>query len=633
MKNNTKIVSENKSSKNKNNKKTPEKVKLNKKTPEKVKLKVYLMAIRRSMKEYWSFDKWNMVSQFLAQTVLVVGSFASVYVASGVLGEIINSAQQGAWSAQIIPYLALQLIFYSLTTLAQTFSSFIFELHYIRNDLHSSILLQSVRADLDISFYEDRDNQKLLNKVDMKGSYAISQLNIQTIYLYANILRFSIALVVALKVGVLVSLLLILATIPRILTEIKRSKLEWGIWATKGDEFHAHQKTINLFRDHKNLIEIKLYNLRDKLLVNFAGKNITKFGESQAKAAKSTVGIESVAHVVYEGTFLGVTLLLLKKAVEGTISIANFSFYAGVLNQFSSAMRNVSSIVSRASESILYSKDVYSVMDSASKISTPTNAAKLNPKKIPTIEFKNVSFAYKSNPKEKILENLNLTIKAGEHLALVGENGAGKTTIIKLLLRLYDVTEGQILVNGIDIKELDLDSYWSQIGVLFQEFNRYPFDIKTNIEFGRAEAKSTKQKITRAEELSNLDPVLKKLPRGINTILDNSFEEGVEPSGGQWQRVALARAFYRDSNILILDEPTAAVDANAEYEIFNNIFNHYGNKTALIISHRFSTVKRAQRIVVLQKGKIVEEGSHRELMKNSKLYSEMFTKQAEGYKD
>ncbi len=142
MKNNTKIVSENKSSNNKNNKKTPEKVKL----------KVYLMAIRRSMKEYWSFDKWNMISQFLAQTVLVVGSFASVYVASRVLGEIINSAQQGAWSSQIIPYLALQLIFYSLTTLAQTFSSFIFELHYIRNDLHSSILLQSVRADLDISF-------------------------------------------------------------------------------------------------------------------------------------------------------------------------------------------------------------------------------------------------------------------------------------------------------------------------------------------------------------------------------------------------------------------------------------------------------------------------------------------------
>ena len=327
------------------------------------------------------------------------------------------------------------------------------------------------------------------------------------------------------------------------------------------------------------------------------------------------------------------SLKIIDSTIKGFYSIADFSFFIGSLGQFNQSINNLVSVLTSIGDHSLYAKDFFQVLDTKPNIYSKNGSIRLNSKKIPTIEFKNVSFAYKSNPKEKILENLNLTIKAGEHLALVGENGAGKTTIIKLLLRLYDVTEGQILVNGIDIKELDLDSYWSQIGVLFQEFNRYPFDIKTNIEFGRAEAKSTKQKITRAEELSNLDPVLKKLPRGINTILDNSFEEGVEPSGGQWQRVALARAFYRDSNILILDEPTAAVDANAEYEIFNNIFNHYGNKTALIISHRFSTVKRAQRIVVLQKGKIVEEGSHRELMKNSKLYSEMFTKQAEGYKD
>lgn len=200
-------------------------------------------------------------------------------------------------------------------------------------------------------------------------------------------------------------------------------------------------------------------------------------------------------------------------------------------------------------------------------------------------------------------------------------------------MRLYDVTEGEILINGANIKDVDLDSYWRQIGVLFQDFNRYPFDIQTNIELGRVNKKPTQKEIDRAVELSNLKPILKKLPKGINTILDNSFEEGVEPSGGQWQRVALARAFYRNSNILILDEPTAAVDANAEYEIFNNIFKHYGNKTALIISHRFSTVKRAQRIVVLDKGQIIEQGSHKELMKSSKLYAEMFTKQAEGYQD
>jgi ATP-binding cassette subfamily B protein len=232
-----------------------------------------------------------------------------------------------------------------------------------------------------------------------------------------------------------------------------------------------------------------------------------------------------------------------------------------------------------------------------------------------------------------VLRHLNFKIKPGEHLALVGENGAGKTTIIKLLLRLYDVDEGEILLDGVNIKDIDLDTYWRAISVLFQEFNRYPFDIKTNVEFGRVRAKSTKFKIDRALDLADMSSVLKKMPSGINTILDNSFEEGVEPSGGQWQRVALARAFYREGGILILDEPTAAVDANAEYKIFNNIFKSYKNKTTIIISHRFSTVRRADRIIVLQKGKIIEEGTHQSLIKKAGLYGEMFNKQAEGYKD
>jgi ATP-binding cassette subfamily B protein len=427
------------------------------------------------------------------------------------------------------------------------------------------------------------------------------------------------------------ALVIALASIPRMYTELKRSKLEWGIWAVKGDAFHRHQKTVGLFYNEKNLIEIKLYGLKDRLLHGVAAKNIEEFGKAQAKASKSTLGIESFSHLVYEGTFLGLTVYLISKTVSGIISIANFTFYTGILNQFSSSMRNLSSIISRSGELVLYARDFYAIYDSKPQIETKSDSVKLNKDKIPLIEFKNVSFAYRSNIKEKILDNLNLTINPGEHIALVGENGAGKTTIIKLLLRLYDVTEGEILVNGVNIKDVDLDSYWRQIGVLFQDFNRYPFDIQTNIELGRVNKKPTKQELDRAVELADLKPILKKLPKGINTILDNSFEEGVEPSGGQWQRVALARAFYRNSNILILDEPTAAVDANAEYEIFNNIFAHYGNKTALIISHRFSTVKRAQRIVVLEKGKILEQGTHKELMKKSKLYAEMFNKQAEGY--
>ncbi|MDQ5913617.1 MAG: transporter protein [Patescibacteria group bacterium] len=596
-------------------------------------LKDSIYVIARTLKIGWKIDKLNYSSRFFFSTIEVVGTIIATYVGSRVLGELITSVNQGSATSLLYQLAIAEGFILLAVNMSAALSTLSDRIMFIKWDKWFTLELNRARSELDTDFFEDRNNQKLLNKIDRKGVWAVEAVSNNTVYLYYNLLKMILILGSVLVLGPIIIILIIVSSIPRIYAEIKRSKLEWGIWATKGDEYHTHQKTIGLFRDQKNLIEIKLYGLKNRLLYGVAAKNIDKFGQTQVAASKSTLGAESVAHLAYEGTFLAVTLYLLKRAVEGAITIANFSFYAGVLNQFSSSMRNLSSIISRSSESILYTKDVYSILDVNATIVSPTDAIKLNKAEIPTIEFKDVSFAYRSNPDEKILENLNLTIKPGEHLALVGENGAGKTTIIKLLLRLYDVTEGQILVNGINIKELDLDSYWRQIGVLFQDFNRYPFDIKTNIELGRVTKTPTKKEIDRAVELSNLGPILNKLPKGINTILDNSFEEGVEPSGGQWQRVALARAFYRNSNILILDEPTAAVDANAEYEIFNNIFTHYGDKTALIISHRFSTVKRAQRIVVLDKGRIIEEGSHKDLMNNSKLYAGMFTKQAEGYKD
>lgn len=596
-------------------------------------LKQYLSVLWRVIKTNWKIDKFNFLGRLFFATVEVGATVLSTYLGSRVIGEIVKSISQGSTTDSLYLFAVLSALSLLVLNIAAALQSLMDRIVFIKWDKWFTIELNEIRANLDTDYYEDRENQKLLNKINRKGSWALGDIGDQVIYVYYNLLKMTLIVGSIFAAGPWMALVVALASLPRVYTELKRSKLQWGIWQSKGDEYHRHYKTINLFSNEKNLIEIKLYGLKNKLLHGVAAKNIDKFSAAQVKAAKSTLGSEMFAHLAYEASFGGIVIYLISKTVSGAISIANFTFYTGVLNQFSSSMRNLSSILSRSSELVLYARDFYILSDAKAEIVSPTNAIKIEKTTIPTIEFKNVSFAYRSNPKEKILHNLNLTINPGEHLALVGENGAGKTTIIKLLLRLYDVTEGEILINGINIKEIDLDSYWRQIGVLFQDFNRYPFDIQTNIELGRVTKKPTKKEIDRAVELSNLAPILKKLPKGINTILDNSFEEGVEPSGGQWQRVALARAFYRNSNILILDEPTAAVDANAEYEIFNNIFAHYGSKTALIISHRFSTVKRAQRIVVLDKGQIIEQGSHRELMKSSKLYAEMFTKQAEGYKD
>jgi len=200
------------------------------------------------------------------------------------------------------------------------------------------------------------------------------------------------------------------------------------------------------------------------------------------------------------------------------------------------------------------------------------------------------------------------------------------------LLRFYRPNQGRILINGKDLQTISIESWYKQLATLFQDFNQYPLTIAENIEIGRSNQKADLKLVQRAARFGNVDEQVKDYEHGWETVLDSSFKKGVEPSGGQWQRVALARAFYRNAEMIILDEPTSAIDAKAEYDIFNNIFDHYQHKTALIVSHRFSTVRRSNRIIVLDKGEVVEEGSHKQLLKRGGLYHEMFTKQAEGYR-
>ena len=266
------------------------------------------------------------------------------------------------------------------------------------------------------------------------------------------------------------------------------------------------------------------------------------------------------------------------------------------------------------------------------KIKDAPDSKKLSTSTTPEIIFEDVTFTY-PNQTDPVFKKFNLTIAPGEHIALVGENGAGKSTLIKLLLRFYKPDSGRILVNGQNLSLITIDSWYEQIATLFQDFNQYPFTVAENITIGRSSNKPSKKLLDESAKFGGVDTLVKKYKYGWETVLESSFKNGIEPSGGQWQRIAISRAFYRQANILILDEPTSAIDAKAEYEIFNNIFDHYKNKSALIVSHRFSTVRRADRIVVLNQGQIVEQGSHQTLMKRQGLYHDLFTKQAAGYKE
>lgn len=347
--------------------------------------------------------------------------------------------------------------------------------------------------------------------------------------------------------------------------------------------------------------------------------------------------LKSFSNIVFSGVIqliaFGITQAINLAAVfAGKLSIGQFSLYfqqtynlaqaaEGVLDNYSSmSMRNKA--IDNYLEFLSYPN---AITISKNPVALPE---KPNP---PVITFKNISFAYPDTTR-LILKDFNLTIHSGEKIALVGENGAGKSTLIKLLLRFYDVTSGEILINDVPIKNLDTHAWYKYIGALFQDFIKYQFTFSENVIFGDLEKKDDMEAIKQAITKSGADSVVEDLPKGMKQTVGKTFEDGVDLSGGQWQKLALARAFFRDAPILILDEPTSAIDAKAEYEIFQRVEKLQKDKTVIIISHRFSTVRNADRILVLDEGKIIEEGNHETLMKKKGRYAQLFDLQAKGYK-
>jgi len=245
-------------------------------------------------------------------------------------------------------------------------------------------------------------------------------------------------------------------------------------------------------------------------------------------------------------------------------------------------------------------------------------------------EFRNVSFAYPNG--RKVLHSVNFKLEPGERIALVGENGQGKTTIVKLLTRLYDPTGGQILLDGVDLREYDQEDLWREIGVIFQDFMRYDMTATENIAMGRIEERNNIFRIRSAAHKSLAEDVIRKLPKGFEQQLGCRFDGGTDLSGGEWQKLALARAYLREAQVLILDEPTASLDAKSEHEVFERFAELTRGRMAMLISHRFSTVRMADRIFVLQDGRIAEEGPHDQLMQNGGRYAEMFELQAASYR-
>ena len=377
--------------------------------------------------------------------------------------------------------------------------------------------------------------------------------------------------------------------------------------------------------------ELKLFNLSGYLAKRFQTLSRTIYDEDVALSRRKLLwgGLLSLVSIC---GYYGAYVFAIFEAVSGRYpNLGVFALVTQAIQQASSNFQQAFSTASGMADQALFLTDLIAFFDMKPTVTSPPNGRK-TPRPIRQgFEFRDVSFAYPGTTR-RVLKDFNFTLRPGERIALIGENGQGKTTVVKLITRLYDPTEGQILLDGVDLREYDLDDLHAEMGVIFQDFMRYEMTARDNISIGHVEAQHSEEDIEEAARKSLAASVVAKLSGGYDQMLGRRFETGVDLSGGEWQRIALARAYLRDAQLLILDEPTAALDARSELEVFERFAELTEGKMALLISHRFSTVRMADRIVVLAGGQLVEEGDHARLIALNGRYAEMFEMQAASYR-
>jgi ATP-binding cassette subfamily B protein len=492
-----------------------------------------------------------------------------------------------------------------------------------------SVRLMQHAATLDLSQFEDAETYDHLERARRQ---TIGRIGLFTLLLSTAqdlITLLSLGGVLLLQLPWLL-LLLAVAVIPAFLGEAHFAALGYSLLFQWTPERRLLDYLRYMGASDESAKEVKLFGLSDFLVGRYAKLSDEFYGENKRLAIRrnfvSTL-LVSIGTVGYYAAYAVIVYM----TVRGRFTIGALTFLAGSFRQSRDLIQRVLLSLSQIYEQSLYLSDLFTFFDVRPRVVSRAGARKVPVPIHEGFRFEDVGFRYPGSENWAV-RHLSFELRAGERLALVGENGAGKTTLVKLLARLYDPDEGRVLLDGTDLRDYDLESLRKNIGVIFQDFVRYDFVLRENIGVSQIEALADDERIHDAAHRSLADALATRFEKGYDQMLGRRFDGGVELSGGEWQRVALARAYMRDAQVLILDEPTASLDARAEYEVFQRFAELTHGKMAVLISHRFSTVRMADRILVLQAGELVEQGTHEELVARGGLYAELFSLQAAGYR-
>lgn len=424
--------------------------------------------------------------------------------------------------------------------------------------------------------------------------------------------------------------LLTLALVPVFLGETRFAMLSYSLLYRWTPERRQLDYLRMLGASNASAKEVKIFGL-GPFLTERARNLFGRFYAENRSLAMRRATTGTLLNLLPTAGYYLAYAIILYRTMTGTLSLGDLTFLTAAFARSRGLMEQIFATFSSVAEQALFLDDLFDFFRTEPSIRSPQDALPAPRPIREGYEFRNVSFAYPGSSK-LVLDGVSFHLAAGERIALIGENGAGKTTLVKLLARLYDPTEGRILLDGVDLREYSVEDLRREIGVIFQDYMRYDMIAAENIGVGRVDALENRERVEAAAEKARADSVIGRLPEGYGQMLGRRFDGGVDLSAGQWQKVALARAYMRDAQLLVLDEPTASLDARAEYEVFQQFTRLTQGKMAVLISHRFSTVRMADRILVLENGRILEQGSHQELLLTGGRYSELFELQAMGYR-
>ncbi|MDQ3442685.1 MAG: ABC transporter ATP-binding protein/permease [Chloroflexota bacterium] len=556
-----------------------------------------------------------------------------VWLAGQLIDQVVEGFEAGGGDEHIrgVVILALiQLAIFVGSSLLQAVGNISQQLLQERLSIHVQLQIMDHANSLDLADFENATYYDQLQQAQRESSRRPVQMVSQVFGLVRSLITFGTMIVLLASLSWWIAAAALLSPIPAFISDSRYGWQGFGMMRRQSPIRRAMSYLTTLMTTDQYAKEVKLFTAGDHFIERYRTVSESYYQDTKQLLVRryfAGFGWGSLTTLASSGTFLYVAVL----AIRGQVTLGALTVYTQAASQVQGAFQGILGGVQGIYENGLYLSTLYELLEREPHISAPANPVPITRPFTQGIEFRNVSYHYPDRD-TPALQDVSFTIAPGETIALVGQNGAGKSTIVKLLGRLYDPDEGQILINGVDIRDYDPVDLREQIGVMFQDYATYQFSAADNIGIGNVERIGDMAAIRDAADRAGADRVIARLPEGYATALGKWFEGGHQLSGGEWQKVALARAFMRDAQIMILDEPTAALDARAEHELFSRIKELTEGRIALYISHRFSTARMADRIFVLEHGRLIEQGTHEELMLRNGQYADLFELQAASYR-